>query len=250
MHFHKAGGTTINNLFFNYNKHIPNGNGNPLYISGDPSKAVEIPFSNYNRDEFNQFKKYLFLKNVNFVAFEWNFFKFYNELDLTNIELITSIREPYNRYISNMGKRPYPCDTLEGFYKWTFWVHPPDISAQNFTVNYNKYNYYVKMLNGFGNEPDLKINEIHLENAKKILDKFSTIIVLENKETYKLLKKYNINQLAHCNQRTTDKPKKDINQYEEFKKNNKYDYELYNYAIKLSNIQLKKQYELENCISF
>ena len=85
LHFHKSGGTTIVSFFKNYRKHNPNKNGNPWL----DNKIIK--FWDYNKNEFNNFKIILNQKTVNFVCFEWNFFKLFNEIDYNNIELITCI---------------------------------------------------------------------------------------------------------------------------------------------------------------
>ncbi len=232
LHLHKCGGTTINTLFKNYNKHKPNTNGNPWCKS---NKKI-IKFWNYNKNEFNAFKKRLNSQNINFVAFEWNFFKHYNSIDLNNIELVVCIREPYKRYISNM--KMDNCHNMTSYNKKNV-IWRRDRSVQTFNVNYNKYNYYVKMLNGFGDKPNIEINRKHLEIAKKNLEKFSTILILENKDTFKLLEKYDIYNIAHNNQGSQSN-KKIVSNFEKFKKYNTYDYELYNYAIELSRKKLEQ----------
>lgn len=227
LHFHKAGGTTINSFFKKYNKWKPNRNGNPLWLD-----KKYVNFWDYNREEFNIFKNILLECNIEFIAFEWNYFKFYKEIDYSNIELITCIREPYKRFISNMC-----VDKYNDSYKYN---NATISERRRGVVNYNKYNYYTKMLNGFGNRPNIQINDEHLEIAKKNLSKFSIILILEDKNTFKLLQKYK-KICTHKIHKNKNKNKKirnviDIN---DFKKKNKYDYELYEYAKKLSYIQLK-----------
>ena len=56
LHFHKSGGTTINTLFNNYNKHQPNRNGNPWGEDGI------IDYWNYDKRKFGKFRIY-FNKN-------------------------------------------------------------------------------------------------------------------------------------------------------------------------------------------
>lgn len=231
LHFHKCGGTTINTLFNKYNKHIPNANGNPW----NKSNKKIIKFWDYKKKKFNEFKKRLNSQNIKFVAFEWNFFKHYNYIDLNNIELVVCLRDPYNRYISNMK--------MDNCYNMTLYnkknvTWRRSRSDQIFDVNYNKYNYYVKMLNGFGDQPNIKINRTHLEIAKKNLEKFSTILILENKDTFKLLEKYDIYDIAHNNQ--SSKSNNIVSNFKKFKKYNRYDYELYDYAIKLSHKKLQQ----------
>lgn len=233
LHFHKSGGSSINELFKKYNKYKPNSNGNPW----NKSNTKIIKFWNYNKDKFENFKNKLLSQKVNFVSLEWNFFKFYNEINLTNIELIVCIRDPYKRYISNM----MVCNNhnMHSFNDETIsWSRKR--SNQKFKVNFNKYNYYTKMLNGFGDKPNIKINKTHLEIAKKILSKFSTIIILEDKETFRLLEKYNIYNIVHKHKNTKKQNTNVVCKFEEFYKYNIYDYELYNYAIKLSHSKLIK----------
>ena len=228
LHFHKSGGSTINNLFDSYIKHKPNKNGNPW------KDNQFIKFWEYNKKEFNQFKKYLNNLSVNFICLEWNFFINYNKLNYNGVELITCLREPYERYKSNMN-----------FYnKFNYKNYESKNLHQRckIKINYNKFNYYVKMLNGLGNTPEAKIDESHFKIARKNLRKlFKTIIILENKESFKLLEKFNIKYDGFNNIKRMNSNKKDIDiNRNEFKKLNFFDYKLYNYAKRLSEYQLQE----------
>tara|TARA_E500000178_G_C16915785_1_gene704862 strand:+ start:488 stop:1234 length:747 start_codon:yes stop_codon:yes gene_type:complete len=230
LHFHKCGGTTINSLFNHFNKHKPSHNGNPW----NKTNENIIKFWNYKKKKFNAFKKKLISQHVNFVAFEWNYFKYYNNIDFKNIELIVCLRDPYSRYISNM--KMDKCNDMKYYNKQQKkWSNKK--ADQRFYINYNKYNYYVKMLNGYGDQPNIEVTNKHLEIAKKNLTKFSTVLILEDKDTFKLLKKYNINKITHKNKAVSTTPV--VTNIDEFKMNNKYDYALYNYAVKLSRKRLK-----------
>ena len=70
--------------------------------------------------------------------------------------------------------------------------------------------------------------------------KFNTIIILEKPETFKLLQEYGISEVVTRNK--SNKPKPTITQdfKDQFIINNKYDYELYNFAANLSLSKLKK----------
>lgn len=237
LHFHKSGGSSINYLFNHYNKHKPNANGNPWTEAGEI-----IKFWNYNKEEFNLFKTYLLTKKINFVAFEFNFFKLYDQIDLSNIELIVCIRDPYKRYVSNMLFDNV--EKMHSFNNKTIWRIGNKKTNGKYKVNYNKFNYYTKMLNGFGDMPDIEINDKHLEIAKNNLSKFSTIIILEDQETFKLLEKYDIYKMEHKNK---NKNKKNIiANFEDFKNLNLYDYQLYEYAIELSKTQLENYINLKS----
>ena len=120
-----------------------------------------------------------------------------------------------------------------------FWKTKDNV--KKFKLNYNKYNYYVKLLNGLGDNPDIEINESHLDNAKNILSKFNTILILEDKNSFNLLNKYNIvydnTKKNVCHEYNTNLI---FPSYEEFKKENYYDYKLYEYAKELSeNMKIK-----------
>ena len=225
LHFHKCAGTTINYLFNDFNKYPQNKNGNPFTI-----KNEIIQYWNYNSLDFENFKNSLIERNIQFISLEWNFFKNYDSINLSNIDLITVLREPYNRYISNMLH--YKCYNMKIFEKKKI-KH-----RNNFLLNYNKFNYYTKMLSGLGNDLDTKITMKHFYDAKKNLEKISTIIILEIPETFNLLKKYNINNIVKKNITNKKNLKKLIIDQNFFIEQNRFDYLLYNYAIKLSKKQL------------
>ena len=97
LHFHKCAGTSVNSAFNNFKKYPLNRNGNPY-----KTKDEILQFWNYNSLDFENFKKTLIENNIEFIALEWNFFKNYNAINFSNIELITVMRDPYERYVSNM----------------------------------------------------------------------------------------------------------------------------------------------------
>tara|TARA_Y100001933_G_scaffold256295_1_gene300767 strand:- start:108 stop:923 length:816 start_codon:yes stop_codon:yes gene_type:complete len=231
LHFHKAGGTSINNFFHKYKKFSPNLNGEPMN-----DDRTCIPFWTYHRKEFNKFKSNLLKSEIKFIAFEWNYFEFYKEIDFKNIELITCIRDPYERFISNMAFTSYK---LQKNYKDHDEFNKEIFKKEGkYLLNFNKYNYYTKILNGFGNKPNKEINKNHLEIAKNNLSKFSVIIILDNKDTFKLLQRYR--SKISLNHKNKNKNIKNYSiDFKEFKKKNQYDYELYEYAVKLSNKQLE-----------
>ena len=49
-------------------------------------------------------------------------------------------------------------------------------------------NYYVRMLNGIGDAPHTVLTRSHLEKAKKVLDSFDTVLVLEDGDEANLAK--------------------------------------------------------------
>lgn len=232
LHFHKAGGTTINRLFNNKKKYPLNKNGNP-YLD----KETIIHFWNFNLEQFEQFKRMLKKLEVRFIAMEWNFFK--NDVSFNGVRLITCLRDPYDRFISNLNydkkldAREYQKENI----KCSDYVN-----KKPFYINYNKNNYYVKLLNGLGDRPDVEVDESDLENAKKLLEKFRDIIILEKPWTFNQLKKYGIKNYYKKNETLTPKIDGGMTR-EEFVKNNILDYELYNYACYLveNKKKLKKK---------
>lgn len=229
LHFHKCAGTSVNSAFNNFKKYPLNKNGNPY-----KTKDEILQFWNYNSLDFENFKKALIENNIEFIALEWNFFKNYNAINFSNIELITVMRDPYERYVSNMlhELKFDKCYDMQIFEKKKI-KHP-----NKFFLNYNKFNYYTKILSGLGNDLDTKITTQHFNDAKKNLEKLSTIIILEIPETFDLLKKYNIYNIKQQNKSNTEDKNKLIMNKNFFIEQNKFDYLLYNHAVKLSKIQL------------
>ena len=174
--------------------------------------------------------------NVQFIVSEWNYFKYHEQINFHNIELITCIRDPYKRFVSVLSNRGINFNDMYEFKKQNIvWNREGKGCLQKFPININKFNYYVKMLNGFGDNHDIEINNSHLEIAKRNLRKFSTIIILDDPSSFVLLKKYGITEYVKNNKTTHQKK---YVQFEEFKKHNLYDYKLYEYAIQLSKKQL------------
>ena len=222
VHFHKAGGTTIVNKFRvdgGYKCWRPNANGNPKSQSNNV-----LQFWNYNRTQFTNFlldgasqsqsSESRRMKNttnkekggdsdgVEFLAMEWNFLQqdhfFQPDINYlqndANIELITILRDPYERFISNfnflldnINRDKINDDNEYGPLEWSQKdfirkrgsVYPIEVNVKNkmggthirignkptiqygkvitnvdFHLNHNKPNYYVSYLNGFAQNGD------------------------------------------------------------------------------------------------
>ncbi len=97
----------------------------------------------------------------------------------------------------------------------------------NFDDNiHNKPNYYVRMLNGLGQ--NTLLNNNHLNLAKSKLKKFKSVGIISSKLSMEIfLDKLRLNKLEHSNKRKqTFKPVK----YALFKNKNLLDIELFNWA--------------------
>jgi len=243
LHFKKAAGSFIVKNFLNngFKLHNPNKNGNPYNKRGE-----EVEFWNYSKKEFDRWINKIKKNRVNFIACEWNFFK--PPIDnYSGIHLITCLRDPYNRLISNYkfdvmnyGKSNYKYKNIKNY------VNNAVEPARSFTFNKPNYyirmpNYYIRMLCGLGDKPDEIITENHLEYAKKVLEKFHTIVILEIPESFNLLKRY----LYTISKNKINKSHGKVNIPPDFKKlfikENKLDYELYNYAKSLCENMIKSR---------
>lgn len=232
IHFHKCGGTSIVSEFikkvqpFEHHK-----NGNPV-----TKNNTLLDISSFDQQGFNKFA----LDNKHkFMALEFSFFKQGMGIP-TSVKLITCLREPFSRFISNYKHdidRSRPLSMINSGYQISdisnYCEH--NFTYEGFPVNFNKDNYYTKFLNGITTYEDASIGLNHLEVAKRVLDRCDAILILEDSTTFELLKKYNINGIKHLNKA---KIELDIlKEFEEqFKKLNKFDYELYEYGKKLSKI--------------
>ena len=227
LHFHKAGGTSIVSAFKEkYNFYPNNKNGNPWTINGE-EKIIQ--FWDYDKLEMNNWIDRLNEMYVEFVAMEWNFFKHFSSIDYNKIGLVTSIREPLQRYISCYINSKQDC-SIETF------NYLNKERKDGLKVNWNKYNYYTMMLNGFGDRWDVELSTENLEIAKNNLKKFKAVIVTNLPSTFSLLEsKYGI-KIKHKNPTPLNKK----NNFElpkgfaeEFYEKNKYDYLLYQHILEL-----------------
>jgi len=230
LHMHRSGGTTINYLFREFKKYPENNNGNPWKTQ--PREIIQ--FWDYGKEEFNNFLQNLTQMKVKFVAFEWNYFKHFEAIDTSQIRLLTSIRDPYARYVSNMFANnanrkeiSNPIWWMNRDLQWN-WAYP-----QHFWVSYNKPNYYVRMMNGFGDEPHREVNQEHLETAKRNLDYFDVVIILEIAESFCLLRKFGVKYEGGASYAGSKNRKIGMTQ-EQFKNLNELDYEFYEYARNIS----------------
>ena len=240
LHFHKCAGTSVISEFVKHFNHIkPHTNGKPI-INGNL-----LDISKFTQTQVNNFC----LKNKNmFMAIEFSFF--HNSIHIPHdVHLITVIRDPLSRYISNYihdtdTSRPvsYINQYNSSFNFETFCKLDIILKLKNMNpikVNYNTCNYYTKLLNGISNLGNINLTEEHLRIAKMRLRQFKTIIIYENKDSFKLLNKYNIKTISHKNKARQQMHTEITDDFiHTFKKLNTYDYQLYNYACKLSDNQL------------
>ena len=248
LHFHKAAGTSIIHMLKREKKFFnPNKNGNPcIWLNKITTQTIN--YWNNNKKKIMNWIANQKKRHVDVLCLEWNFFN-PNNIIFKNITYITSIREPLSRFFScfnfeksrKIGNNINLCPNI--FQKIDFY-------EDRFLVTYNKDNYYTRMLCGLGDNIYIKIDENHLKYAKSVLDKFSVIIIVENKNSFELLRKINLHNRTivynHIKSYKEDLYTKYKNFSENFKKANKIDYELYEYAKILSDNMLN---ELSNSIS-
>lgn len=241
--FHKCGGTTIiqnilgcKNTIININEKLFYNNGNIWKNKNKKRQILEI--WNFNQSQLDKLK-------VPFFSLEWNYFTKYNQLDLNQYKQIVCFRKPYSRYISEINfndpSRPPNLLTYDLFKKYPLQWKRKESPNQRFNINFNQDNYYTKMLNGLGQYHNINVDDSHLSNAKERLNKFSIILILEQKETFKLLEKIGVEFSDKVKKKPIDK--NILVDKKAFEKNNKYDILLYQYAVQLSNQQLKLFYD-------
>lgn len=248
LHFHKAAGMSIVEFFrrSGYRFHYHNRNANPW----DKKKPIY-----FWRFETEKLKEWISTrKKCNFIACEWNFMKPHVMNSMTessDVTLVTCLRDPWKRYLSNYLYEPdrqLPKSILvprnrirQGRVVDEHYIL--DFSKVNIMrdkrglrlrMNYNKDNYYVRMLNGMGEDWNTKITSEHLRIAKSVLAKFDVIIVIEIPESFRQLRRFSKRRnLGHAHPGRYQKPKVSQSLIDEFKKRNYYDYQLYEFAKKL-----------------
>lgn len=253
VHFHKAAGTSVVKAFLKeYNPWwVSHHNGNPWSYSKGKEYIVE--FWKYGNEEFERFLQEGRNNKTEFIATEWNFFEKFNDDYIKDVSLITCIRDPYDRFVSNLFFNQFEPEYIEDPSLWV---------AQNFTkqlgrmidghykidtplpVYYNKPNYYVAFMNGIADRTyDYHLNQTHLEIAKERLALFEAIFILERPETFHALQKWlpkmeNITRL-HKGETREKSGSKIAWTREQFYRDNALDLEFYEYALNLSLSRLK-----------
>ncbi|MFG6094990.1 sulfotransferase family 2 domain-containing protein [Leptothoe sp. ISB3NOV94-8A] len=176
QHFHKAAGTSIVNLAKAnketlYPKHH---NGNPL-----DEDSKEIPLWEFTDDELTQFIDHCENTGVTFIANEWGAVNF--ELLATDprVVLITCLRNPLKRLLSN-------------FY-FDYWSGYTDFSSLEQYLNsrecFTRFNYYCRILSCQNNNI-LPLTSEHFETAKARLAYFDHVVVLEVDGKFSELKNF------------------------------------------------------------
>lgn len=166
QHIHKAAGTLIVNMAKANNEkmYIPNNNGNPTDDNG-----VVLPIWEYNNFELSKFIDNCEENGVTFIATESGAPDFsVLEMD-KRIILITCLRDPKKRLISNHNYAYYSGYTEEE--KLVNFIHKPNIFLSD--------NYYVRIFSNNGNFPDKILNEEDYKNAVENIFKFDLIINLD-----------------------------------------------------------------------
>ena len=169
QHIHKAAGTLIVNLakVNNENMYNPNNNGNPTDDYGNV-----MPIWDYTNLELTKFIDYCEENEITFVASELGAPDF-NVLEMDErVTLITCLRDPRKRLISNHNYAYYSGYTEER-------------ELIKFIDNSNIFlsdNYYVRIFSQNSDLPNRKLNEEDYQKAIKNISKFDLIINLENND--------------------------------------------------------------------
>lgn len=170
QHLHKAAGTTIvelakNNMENFYSNHK---NGNP-YDEND--EMIEI--WKFDKNDLKSFVDDCERKKITFVATEWGSPNFKILSEDSRVVLITAIRDPIDRLISN-----YYYDLFKGFTK------EKDIISFLDTQLFNTSNYYTII---FCNKDYKEVKKIGLSNqdlkkAIKNLNLFNNVFIMKDNQ--------------------------------------------------------------------
>ena len=231
LHFHRSGGTSIVQMFSRAGRvlHDPHVNGNPWL--GDRSGLVE--FWRFDRRQFTGWIDEITSQGVEFIACEWDFLRRENRCPRDGLALVTCLRDPFERlvsdYVSKGGDRLW--GDIRRWYDTEPLLWKRASSTRSFPLSHNLPNHYVRMLNGLGTAPEAGLDHDSLKEARRSLNLFEAVLVLEMPESFGLLGRYGVSgpvlKLNGRSRRTLIIPK---GFKEEFVRQNALDYELYNYA--------------------
>lgn len=235
MHFHKSAGTSIISSLINagYKAYPAHMNGNSRV-----ENSHLIDFWNYNEEQLLEFADELYRHQVSLVSLEWNFLRHFSQVLKNRFQFLTIIRDPYDRFLSTYRVRR-KCENLGSIAEFSSRIYTnmdieekmQRVNNQEFPIIINEYNYYTKMLNGFGNIHNVELNEAHLIKAKQILSAFD-VLILENLEKTKL-RKYGLINLSHSNRSIGEVPHVPEDFKVHFQEQNAFDYELYRYCTEM-----------------
>lgn len=167
QHFHKAAGTSITNLAMANGEafYARHNNGNPVGADGK-----ELELWTYSAAELSRFVDDCERAGVTFVATEWGTPDLNALAQDPRVRLITCLRHPLSRFVSN-----FYFDLYHGF--------TPARSLRDYVGSRNRTitmpDYYCRMLTRIYNNP-AALGEEDFPRAKEALGKFHSVSVLEN----------------------------------------------------------------------
>jgi len=167
QHFHKAAGTSIINLAkVNQENFWPHhNNGNPTDGSGNDLRLWE-----YSTNELDNFIDSCEQKNVTFVATEWGLPEIEHLSSDNRVLLVTCIRNPLDRYVSN-----FYYDLYNG-YTDARTLYDYQASRERVITTFN---YYSRILLSV-KDCSAQISPEEFEVALSILGKFNICTLLDN----------------------------------------------------------------------
>jgi len=247
LHFHKAGGSSIVAAARrNQNLYLPNRNGNTF----NRNNGKSIPFWTFPSDKLRMFLSYCRSHDTTFIAAENNWFSGPSGFDERLREeyrmmLVTQIRDPFSRFVSDFLFQQRKDD-------WQQFLAPKvyDGALLERLKGYHlerhrgtHWNMYVRVLN---RQFDRNVTEEDLEIAKRELDKFDLVVVMEIDDSAQLWRancgfniehrKANIQyEQIYAAEREADSDfdEKWEGFRVEYERLNRFDYEIYEYAKEL-----------------
>ncbi|MEB3212914.1 MAG: hypothetical protein VKL39_16290 [Leptolyngbyaceae bacterium] len=176
QHFHKAAGTSIVKLAdINHEVFYSNhDNGNPL-----DSDGKEIPLWQLSDDELTQFIDHCENTGITFIANEWGAPNFELLSSDPRVVLVTCLRDPLKRFLSNFY-----------FDYWSGYTNYGDIENYiNSDGCFTMFDYYCRILSGHHDKSE-PLDHSQFEVAKSNLSYFDHIMVLEDKEAFSKLQNF------------------------------------------------------------
>ena len=176
QHLHKAAGTSIVRLAFNNGENLypQHGNGNPFSSDGRL-----IPLWNLDAYGLKRFVDHCQEMGITFVATEYGAPNFKYLSDDTRVTLITCLRNPYDRFVSDFRFSYYRGDTDKS---------TPERYLNSSTLS-SMDNYYCRIFSQHCKK-HMVIEDRHYQLAKRSLKLFNYCIVLEEPEPLKKLSRF------------------------------------------------------------
>jgi hypothetical protein len=235
VHTHKCAGTSVIHLFgedesFRACDNWQRNGAMPQYFQDlKPIESYDDLDAAYGKESIARAVAGFKRSGINFVATEWVVPKEENLPFGDEMFYFTILRDPFARFLSN-----YHFDAQRGYRRVPSPYQFRDASM------FRRYNYYTRFFGSRLNKDTAPVTERDFERALSLLERFNAVIILEQPETFELLRPLGVDLSKLRRKNVSNRADGDYPAgfKEYFIENAKWDYMLYEEAKKITSRRL------------